>query len=584
MATKKNSIKLAKTSKPTTAAGKETIYVDVDDEITHIIDKVKGSNAKIIALVLPKRATVLQSLVNMKLLKRSATASKKNLVLITTEASLMPLAGAASIHVAKSLQSKPEIPASPTRVEESTIEEIDPLGDRDLDKTESVGNLAESAEADDDDDVIEFDNIKTDDIKPAAAGAAFGRGKNKKAKQKKDRKLKVPNFDRFRTGIVLAVAGVFLLIFGWILAFMILPKANILVKTDTTSSVASFDFTASVNQQDVDVDAMKIPAEKKETSKTDTEKGSATGERDDGTKAKGEVTLSVPCASGDSTVVPSGTAVSSGGMSYITQSSVTLDEHSSSPCRFTADVNIVASENGDKFNLGSNKSFSVAGFSNVTGRNSDEIDGGTSKITKIVTQKDIDDAVARITAKQGDAVKDELSSELESDKLFAIKETFTSSDPKINSTPGVNAEASDFTVTYETTYSMLGVNRDDLEKLVKKDVEGEIDFEKQSLIDNGIDTSVMRINNSQPDQAFISFRTSVVAGPELDQDAIKEAIRGKKRGEVESYIKDLVGVQDVTVDYSPFWVYSTPKAAKKITITIEKPSDQSQESQNSSNE
>jgi len=40
---------------------KETIYVDVDDEITSIIDKVRNSSGRIIALVLPKRAATLQS-------------------------------------------------------------------------------------------------------------------------------------------------------------------------------------------------------------------------------------------------------------------------------------------------------------------------------------------------------------------------------------------------------------------------------------------------------------------------------------------------------------------------------------------
>ncbi|MBC7581656.1 hypothetical protein H7097_02175, partial [Aeromicrobium sp.] len=51
---------------------KETVYVDIDDEITAIIEKVRSSQQKIVALVLPKRASVLQSIVNMKLLKRTA--------------------------------------------------------------------------------------------------------------------------------------------------------------------------------------------------------------------------------------------------------------------------------------------------------------------------------------------------------------------------------------------------------------------------------------------------------------------------------------------------------------------------------
>src|SRR5947209_11713113 len=107
------------------ASEKDTIYVDIDDEITGIIDKLKSSDGKIVALVLPKRATVFQSIVNMKLLKRAADDSKKHLVLITAEAGLLPLAGAAGVHVAKTLTSKPEIPLAPQMSDETedTIEE-----------------------------------------------------------------------------------------------------------------------------------------------------------------------------------------------------------------------------------------------------------------------------------------------------------------------------------------------------------------------------------------------------------------------------------------------------------------------------
>ncbi|MBX4201635.1 hypothetical protein KW803_01935, partial [Candidatus Saccharibacteria bacterium] len=108
---------------------KDVIYVDVDDEITSIIDKVENSPEKVVALVLPKRAASLQSTVNMKLLARSAKTAGKNPVLITSESSLMPLAGVAGLHVAKNLQSKPEIPDLPPGVghkpvDDSPAEEI----------------------------------------------------------------------------------------------------------------------------------------------------------------------------------------------------------------------------------------------------------------------------------------------------------------------------------------------------------------------------------------------------------------------------------------------------------------------------
>ena len=102
-----------KLSTVTGTTAKETLYVDVDDEITAIIERVKSAKGGIIALVLPKRATVLQSIVNMRLLKRAAESEKKNLVLVTSEASLLPLAGLIGMHVAETPSSKPTIPPRP---------------------------------------------------------------------------------------------------------------------------------------------------------------------------------------------------------------------------------------------------------------------------------------------------------------------------------------------------------------------------------------------------------------------------------------------------------------------------------------
>ena len=155
----------------TQQTGKDTIYIDVDDEITTIIDKVRGSEHRIVALVLPNRATVLQSIVNMKLLKRTADEAKKHLVLITSEHSLLPLAGAVGLYVAKTLQSKPEIPMGPSGERamddsEEAVDMSDASNDVDLDKSRPVGDyaavgaagLAAAAHEDDDDAPIELDN------------------------------------------------------------------------------------------------------------------------------------------------------------------------------------------------------------------------------------------------------------------------------------------------------------------------------------------------------------------------------------------------------------------------------------------
>jgi hypothetical protein len=123
---------------------KDVIYIDVEDDITTIVGKIKASKEKIVAIVPPARYGVFQSAVNMRLLKRTADAAKKHLVIISNSSALAALAASANIPVAKNLQTKPEIAEIPVlKVDDNDV--IDgndlPIGDI------ATGMLAEAARA-----------------------------------------------------------------------------------------------------------------------------------------------------------------------------------------------------------------------------------------------------------------------------------------------------------------------------------------------------------------------------------------------------------------------------------------------------
>lgn len=63
----------------------QPIYVDASDEVTTVIEKLKAAEGSDISLVVPKGALLLQSIVNLKLVKRAAKESSKELTIITTD-------------------------------------------------------------------------------------------------------------------------------------------------------------------------------------------------------------------------------------------------------------------------------------------------------------------------------------------------------------------------------------------------------------------------------------------------------------------------------------------------------------------
>ncbi len=103
---------------------KDVIYIEPEEDITDIIGKIKGAKEKIVAIVPPKKAGVFKSIVNIKLIAKTAANLEKSVVLVTTDSSIIKLAAATKMPVTKDLKSAPKIP-EPDDMEVDNTEEVD---------------------------------------------------------------------------------------------------------------------------------------------------------------------------------------------------------------------------------------------------------------------------------------------------------------------------------------------------------------------------------------------------------------------------------------------------------------------------
>ncbi len=561
------------------AATKDVLYVDVDDEITTLIDRLGASKHKIVALVLPKRASVLQSVVNMKLLKRAADEQQKHVVLITSEASLLPLAGAVGLHVAPTPNSKPTIPHKPDGIDD--LDEESEITEKDFDPKTSaataVGALA-GAKAmnraeDNDDEPIQLDNDEAPGAAAAGAAAKPAKQKAVKSKKGKNNKLKVPDFNAFRKKWLLIGGTIVLLLVVWVFGFMILPKATIAVKTDSEDINKRLDVTFDTKADAVDVSSGVIPSIVEQSEKAITQSVPATGQENRGNKATGEIDLSVSyqvCAPGSQpVVVPAGTGVSRNGLTYITQDTVRLGRQGNR-CEMGGSTDITAQAAGANYNVNKGN-FTVASSSSVSAQGS--ASGGSDNIVKFVTQGDIDSLNQKLGAQADNGgIQSELASKLEGRDLFVVKDSFNTGTPETNVTAKVGDQTDTVNGTQKVTYSMVGAKKQDIEAFITKSVDEDIDTGKQRVLNTGLDEATFKLQNQQnnSEQVQMSMNVTALAGPKLDDEKIKEQIAGKKTGEVRDMLKNYPGVTDVEVKLSPFWVTSVPKSASKITITYEK--------------
>ena len=550
-----------KSAKPS----KDVIYLDVDDEITAIIDKVEAAKHKIIALVLPKRFATLQSVVNMRLLKRGADKVGKNVVLITSEAALLPLAGAAGLHVAKNLQSQPAVPPSPLSDKEDLPEEAEaPEPEADLDQTPSkidyakpIGELAAAHE------IEEPETIPLDDT-PEEPQSTKKPAKAKKAKSA------IPNFDRFRLLLGLGIAGLVLLVIFIILAMFVWPKATIAIQTTSTPIAANFDLTTSGSAKQLDSQGGIIPSTLKTTQQTGSQQAQATGQQNNGQKATGSVVLSAgTCGPNFPSDVPAGAGISTNGLTYITQGAASFNaKNSGGHCVFQSNsVSIAAQQAGSKYNTSINGA-SVSRFSGDTADGS--ASGGTDNIVTVVSQQDVNNAKQKIASQNSDDVTKKFEGDLTKAGYYVLTSTMKVSEPSTTASPVVGQQASTVTVTTQVTYSVLVVQKDDLKQAITDKLNKQVDTKKQRISSSDVvkDASITVGNQKSPTDATLTVNENTTAIPIIDEAGVKQQAAGQKVGDIKAILNGVPGVEKVDVKLSPFWVSKAPNKTSRIIIEL----------------
>jgi len=565
---------------------KDVIYIDVDDEITSIIDKIENSKEKVVALVLPKRAASLQSTVNMKLLKRSADDAGKNPVLITSEAALLPLAGAAGLHVAKNLQSVPEVPSAPHghhpathKAEETLAEEVpedgeaseeDLPGKIDYD-SRSIGALATAHEADNTEAIDLDDEDAADEPKPKAAKAP------------KDKKNRVPNFDRFRMMLGLGILGVIALIVFIIMALFVLPKATVTLATTSEPVSANFNLNASSDTQAVDVAKGVIPAKVETTDQMSNQSVTATGQQNNGDKATGSVSMSVCVTGSTPSDVPAGSGVSANGLSYITQQTAHFNPTfqtcggGSGVLAKSNNVDITAQQAGSKYNT-TISSATISGYSGVSAAGS--ASGGSDDIVTVLSQSDVDNATQKLTGgSSGTDFTKQFQDKLAGQGEYVLTSTLKAGSPNINASPAVGQPASTANVTIKVTYTVLTLKKSDLSAAIEDKVADQIDKTKQKLNGSFLNDADISVTQTSDHAATLAINENTTAVPIIDVASVKKQVAGKKAGDIKAALDGWAGVKSVDVKLSPFWVSKAPSKASKIKVILTE--DKSSTSKNS---
>ena len=541
---------------------KDVIYIDVEDDITAIIGKVKAAKQKIVALVPPKRVGVLQSAVNLRLLSRAAGHVDKRLVLITNNQALIALSAAAKIPVARNLQTKPELAEIPALEIDDGEDVIDganlPVGElaqtADMPVVVPIVNNSRDAAV----NAVEKEDAPTY-APPPVAGARAIKPKSKKGS-------KVPNFSTFRKRLFLIILGVVLLIGFLIWAIFFAPRATIVISANTASATVNEDVRL-VTSGASSVEEGRLSALRQEQKQEITVEFAPTGTKQVGDRATGTMRITRTSVSSNATTVPAGTSFTSGGLAFVSTESATLSGTTIGPggiVQDSATVRVQAAEIGDEYNLSARSYESSVSGTDAEGS---AMNGGSSREVTIVSAEDVQRATDQLAAQTNDSVRGQLRDAFKDDAVV-INESYRQDRGAVTASPAVDQEASGTaTLRSEITYSLMAVLRSDLNDFLDTAFNMQLDDnDGQRLYENGSDAVVFSQFNVDQESPVVKLVANGEVGPDIDEVAIKKEAQGKRYGDIQTQIEMIQGVNDVDIKFWPFWVSSAPNDVNRIMI------------------
>lgn len=595
---------------------KDVIYIEPEQDITDILANIKASKNKIVALVPPKKAGVLRSAVNFKLIAKTARQNEKTVVLITTDEALRRLANSVAMPTSKSLSSKPQLPD-----DDDAVEFGDEIDEADDEAGEKEDEEAESAEDDTEEEAGAEEEPKSSKKIPVAAAVKVAKKapakkpveddviegepepepeEDKKPQTKTEKKVakmkgaKIPNFAKYRKYIIAGAIALVVIVAFSIWATAIAPAAKISVKVHTTSQNFTEKVTFVKDESKANPKEGVLFLEEQTVTKKAEGEFKATGQVDKGTKATGKVTVTLPAnksVDDKKTIsIPKGATFTINGKVYEVSEggSVPMQQATNENfgsfwhlCGLTkctkkdissGGITVVAKENGEGYNIAAatsdiKSSVSIPGDYRIT---STAMTGGSSKVVTVVSKEDVEGAASELTMPSQEEIKAELKEQFGTDYIFlgSIKQ----SEAKITTSPALNEEVGDNItpkIVKEVTYSMFAVKREPVEQYIKAVVSANLGDDTQEIYDAGMDKAFFEAFKNSDNDNSAKLKTTVETGPRVTDEMVREKALGKKVGEVQSLLKSIKGVSSVKVDTSYFFVMSVPEDTNKVEINIE---------------
>jgi hypothetical protein len=380
---------------------------------------------------------------------------------------------------------------------------------------------------------------------------------------------------RFRMTLPKHSAEVAVIFAGIVVAFLVanevLPAVEIRVKPRSEEISFTMPLIVSVEGGNAAVRGQRFIVEAEEERSVP-----SSGTSTVATKATGTITISNAYSASPQTLVASTRFVSQEGKLFrlvettvVPGATVVGDKITPS----SIEARVIADEPGPEYNIGPS-TFSIPGFQGTpkytafTAKSSAPMTGGALGNVKVATEDDI----ARAREGLSEALSEKLSSKFRQEVpqgLTVLEGAFVdtvtlATEPDEAGKPADTVRGRVVGKRTAIAYADADLREAVLQALKDRLPEG-TEFLEESL---KLEPTV-KDRDMEKGRLRLEVSVSAKAAWKIDPEAIRDAVVGKREGEIRGFLAAQEAIESSEVSFTPFWKSSAPEKRNRITVTIE---------------
>lgn len=546
----------------------ENIYIESDDDVSKVVERILNTQSDNIVLFLPERAKISETILNLRLLFREAKAAKKKIFLNTEEEEVAAMAEEVGIPVMKY-----KAPVKPVSRGPSFIRDIAPPV---RNRREKVVDGVKKDEAPRQLEKSEIPVVSKNNFVPKIISPSNWLNAQEEKPEKKSALRKSRRHRRLPKGVVLAGLAIIIVLVLGASGVYLFSSAEVQIVTKKITWQNQSAVLALKSLDEVDQANFKIPAEYLKFSRQASQDFPATGLKDVKVKSSGKIKIFNAYSSTPQNLVANTRFLSQSGKIFRLTAGVTVPGAKVEAGKIIpsfVEVKVVADQPGAEYNIEPTH-FTIPGFQGTPkydkfyADSSEAMTGGYVGQAKVISQEDLNQAKSQLTELAQVSLDEEFQSKFPQGFII-LNEAKSFTVEKIVYSGLVGDQMETFSGSVTASLKTIAFRESDIKGVFSASaIKSDSVLAEKELFSSDFQYGIPRVDF---EKGMISFpvNATLVFRDKIDVSTFPKELAGLSEKQFQKFFADLPGIESGVIKVKPSFLNFLPLNVKNIKIVLD---------------